>query len=96
MCMCCHLELAGEDGKLEGKVPSADCLVGQCTAGQATRPINASLLLRFNRGNVLFISHPTSGDLAAWMALMPKGSWLPAAASSCLSTVGVLTAKGQR
>lgn len=28
------------------------------------------------------------------MALIPQGSWLPAAVFSCLSTVGVLTAKG--
>lgn len=27
-----------QDGKLEGKVHSADCLVDQCTGGQASCP----------------------------------------------------------
>lgn len=31
--------LAGMDGKLEGKVHSADCLVGQCTGGQVAMPM---------------------------------------------------------
>lgn len=34
--------LEGVDGKLEGKVCSADCLVGQYSGGQATMPINAA------------------------------------------------------
>ena len=33
--------LAGVDGKLEGKVHSADCLVGQCTGGQVAMHIKA-------------------------------------------------------
>lgn len=33
--------LAGMDGKLEGKVYSADCLVGQRTGGQVAMPIIA-------------------------------------------------------
>lgn len=33
--------LAGVDGKLEGKVRSADCLVGQRTGGQVAMPTNA-------------------------------------------------------
>lgn len=28
-----------QDGKLEGKVHSADCLVDQCTGGQASCPL---------------------------------------------------------
>lgn len=34
-------DLAGLERKLEGMLHSADCLVGQCTGGQATVPINA-------------------------------------------------------
>lgn len=34
--------LAGADGKLEGKVHSADCLVGQGTGGQVAMPRIAS------------------------------------------------------
>ena len=52
-----QLWLAGVERKLEGKVYSADSLVGQHIGGQATIPTNASILLRFKRGNVLFISH---------------------------------------
>lgn len=56
----------GQDGKLEGKVPSADCLVGQRTGGQVARPIMPSILLRFKRGNVLFISR---GPVETWQPL---------------------------
>lgn len=52
-----QLWLAGVERKLEGKMHSADSLVGQHIGGQATIPTNASILLRFKRGNVLFISH---------------------------------------
>lgn len=68
MSVSCHL-----DGKLEGKVPSADCLVGQCTAGQASAPSNSSILLRFNRGKCSIYKPPTSGDLAARGGSHPKG-----------------------
>lgn len=59
-------------------------------------PIKASTLLRFKRGNVLFISYPTGETWQPLDGSDPKGILLPMAASSCLSTVGVLTAKGRR
>lgn len=55
-------------------------------------PLMPSILLRFKRGNVLFISHPPGETWQPEMALIPQGSWLLVTASSSLSAVGALTA----
>lgn len=53
-----QLWLAGVERKSwRGRCTQLTPLVGQHIGGQATIPTNASILLRFKRGNVLFISH---------------------------------------
>lgn len=59
-------------------------------------PINASTLLRFKRGNVLFISYPTGETWQLLDGSDPKGILVTNSSLFLPLYCGVLTAKGQR
>lgn len=74
-------------------------LTASWASAQQARPLRPVIPPSFSGltgGNVLFISHRPVETWQLGVARIPKGSRLPVATSACLSSVGVLTAKGRR